>query len=80
MAPWLVRDEEYRTEETMPILAKSLSQKHGFHCTVLFSLGPNGTDYIDPSHSAGLVGLESLEQADLMIIGCVFAPEPVPGY
>ncbi len=31
-------DEEYRTEETMPMLAKILSQKHGFKCTVLFSL------------------------------------------
>ncbi len=28
-------DEEYRTEETMPMLAKILSQKHGFKCTVL---------------------------------------------
>ena len=29
-------DEEYRTEETMPMLAKILSQKHGFECKVLF--------------------------------------------
>ncbi len=65
-------DEEYRSEETMPMLAKILSQKHGFHCTVLFSLAPNGADYIDPNHSAGLVGLESLGKADLMIIGTRF--------
>ena len=25
-------DEEYRTEESMPMLAKILSQKHGFLC------------------------------------------------
>ena len=65
-------DEEYRTEETMPMLAKILSQKHGFKCTMLFSLGPDGADYIDPNHSAGLRGLEALADADLMIIGTRF--------
>ncbi len=65
-------DEEYRTEETMPMLAKILSQKHGFKCTVVFSLGPDGADYIDPNHSAGLRGLEALADADLMIIGTRF--------
>ena len=29
-------DEEYRTEESMPMLAKILSQKHGFEYKVLF--------------------------------------------
>ncbi|MCA8987921.1 MAG: ThuA domain-containing protein, partial [Planctomycetaceae bacterium] len=65
-------DEEYRTEETMPMLAKILSQHHGFHCTVLFSFGPEGADYIDPNNSQGLRGLEALNQADLMIIGTRF--------
>ena len=27
-------EEEYRTEESMPMLAKILSQKHGFECKV----------------------------------------------
>jgi hypothetical protein len=35
-------DEEYRSEETMPMLGKILSQKHGFKCTVLFAFGPDG--------------------------------------
>jgi len=65
-------DEEYRTEESMPMLGKILSQKHGFRCTVLFSLGPDGADYIDSNNSAGLRGLDSLDQADLMIIGTRF--------
>ena len=30
-------DEEYRSEEGLPMLAKILSQRHGFKCTVLFS-------------------------------------------
>jgi hypothetical protein len=65
-------DEEYRTEESMPMLGKILSQKHGFKCTVVFSMGPNNADYIDPNHSQGLRGLAALDSADLMIIGTRF--------
>jgi type 1 glutamine amidotransferase len=65
-------DEEYRTEESMPMLAKILSQHHGFNCTVLFSFGPDGADYIDPNNQKGLRGLEALHDADLMLIGTRF--------
>lgn len=64
-------DEEYRTEESMPMLGKILSQKHGFKCTVLFALSPDGK-YIDPNNSAGVRGWEALDTADLMIIGTRF--------
>src|SRR5262249_31066283 len=36
---FLSGDEEYRSEEGLPMLAKILSQRHGFKCTVLFALG-----------------------------------------
>jgi putative heme-binding domain-containing protein len=65
-------DEEYRTEESMPMLAKILSQKHGFRCTVLFALGPNEAEYIDPNNGRGIRGWEELDSADLMIIGTRF--------
>lgn len=65
-------DEEYRTEESMPMLGKILSQRHGFKCTVVFSLGPDGADYIDANNQQGLRGLEALDTADLMIIGTRF--------
>ncbi|MEQ1827917.1 MAG: ThuA domain-containing protein [Pirellula sp.] len=65
-------DEEYRSEESMPMLAKILSQKHGFRCTVVFSMGTDGADYIDPNNSQGLRGLSTLDSADLMIIGTRF--------
>lgn len=71
-------DEEYRTEETMPMLGKILSQKHGFKCTVLFALDPNG-DYIDPNNSQGVRGLETLDTADLMIIGTRFRKPDAAG-
>jgi putative heme-binding domain-containing protein len=64
-------DEEYRTEESMPMLAKILSQKHGFRCTVLFAMAAEG-DYIDPNASSGIRGWDSLADADLMIIGTRF--------
>jgi hypothetical protein len=64
-------DEEYRTEESMPMLAKILSQKHGFKCTVVFSYSADGS-YIDPNHQQGLKGLSALDSADLMLIGTRF--------
>jgi len=60
-------DEEYRSEEAMPMLAKILAVRHGFKCTVLFALNPaNGT--IDPNNSANIVGLEALGNADMMVL------------
>lgn len=64
-------DEEYRSEETMPMLAKILSQKHGFKCTVVFAWSEDGS-HIDPNNQTGLRGLSALDSADLMIIGTRF--------
>lgn len=65
-------DEEYRSEEVMPMLAKILSQKYGFKCTVIFAMGPDGADYIDSNNQQGLRGLAALDSADLMIIATRF--------
>ncbi|MEZ6040648.1 MAG: ThuA domain-containing protein [Planctomycetaceae bacterium] len=65
-------DEEYRSEESMPMLGKILSQRFGFRCTVVFSLGPDGADYIDANNQKGLRGLAALQSADLMIIATRF--------
>jgi type 1 glutamine amidotransferase len=60
-------DEEYRSEETLPQLAKILAERHGFRCTVLFAIDPNdGT--INPNRNDNILGLEALEKADLMVI------------
>ncbi|MDA1015579.1 MAG: ThuA domain-containing protein [Planctomycetota bacterium] len=64
-------DEEYRSEEAVPMLGKILSQRHGFTCTVLFSLDPN-KGYIDPNNQRNLPGLEALDDADLMIVATRF--------
>ncbi len=60
-------DEEYRSEESMPAMARILSARHGFTCRVLFSINPaNGT--IDPKIDNNIPGLEALKTADLMVV------------
>jgi type 1 glutamine amidotransferase len=59
-------DEEYRSEETLPQLAKILAKQHGFKCTVLFAIDKDGT--INPNVNNNIPGLEALKTADLMII------------
>jgi len=68
-------DEEYRTEETCPMLAKILSQRHGFDCTVLFAINPDG-GYIDSNYQKNIPGTEALDSADLLIIGTRFRQLP----
>lgn len=60
-------DEEYRSEESCPMLAKILSQHHGFRCTVLFAIDKN-TGYINPYQIDNIPGTEILETADLCIL------------
>ncbi len=59
-------DEEYRSEETLTQLGKILAVHHGFQCTVLYAIGPDGT--IDPLVTDNIPGLEALQSADLMVI------------
>ena len=60
-------DAEYHSEEALPQLAKILAVRHGFKCTVLFSINPaNGT--IDPRAKRNIPGLEALKTADLLIL------------
>ena len=56
---FLSGDEEYRSEEGLPMLAKLLSQRHGFKCTVLFALDPDGT--INPDNQDSLSDAEALD-------------------
>lgn len=68
-------DEEYRSEEALPQLAKILSKHHGFKCTVLFAIDPK-TGVINPNQKDNIPGLEALETADLMIIFTRFRDLP----
>jgi len=68
-------DEEYRSEEGMPQLAKILAVHHGFTCTVLFSINRE-TGEIDPETLDNIPGLEVLEDADLMVLFTRFRELP----
>lgn len=64
---FLAGDEEYRSEECLPMLAKILAVRHGFKCTVLFTVNPaDGT--IDPNNSTNLPGIETLADADMLVM------------
>jgi len=60
-------DEEYRSEELAPQLAKILTVHHGFKCTVLFAINKE-TGEIDPQTVDNIPGLEALDNADLMVL------------
>lgn len=72
----IAADQEYRSEESMPMMAKVLSTHHGFDCTVLFAVNEKGE--VDPTMPVypekgkefkehHIPGLEQLASADLVI-------------
>ena len=71
---FLTGDEEYRGEEGLPMLAKILSQRHGFKCTALFALDPDGT--INPDNNTSIPGIETLDTADGIVMMLRFRQWP----
>jgi type 1 glutamine amidotransferase len=72
-------DEEYRSEESGPMLGKILSETHGFNVRVCFAIDPEH-GYIDPNNQKNIPGLEALADADLMIISTRFRQLPHDQY
>lgn len=68
-------DEEYRSEEAMPMLGKLLAERHGFKCTVLFSINPE-TGEIDPNAQTNIPGMQAVDSADFVILGLRFRELP----
>ncbi len=68
-------DEEYRSEEALPMLAAILSKRYGFNCTVLFPIDP-ASGMIDAMYLGNIPGLENLRKADLMFIFTRFRELP----
>jgi putative membrane-bound dehydrogenase-like protein len=70
----IASDHEYRSEETIPALARILAKHHGFECTVLFGLDDKGEIQ---AGSSNIPGMEALEKADGLVIFTRFlAPAP----
>ena len=68
-------DEEYRSEEALPMLGKVLAAHHGFTCTVLFAIDPESGE-IDPEVQTNIPGLHHLESADMMVLFTRFRELP----
>ena len=68
-------DEEYRSEEALPMLGQILAQRVGFKCTVLFPINAE-TGEIDPNNQQHIPGMQHLKDADLVIMSLRFRQLP----
>lgn len=67
-------DDEYRSEEALPMLGKILALRHGFRCTVLFPVNDEGM--VQPNHQTNIPGMHLIKDADLLILGLRFRNLP----
>jgi len=79
----IAAEQEYRSEQSMPMLARILSQHHGFDCTVLFSVNDQGeadptleAPFKDKTKRHNIPGLEYLASADCVIWSSRFMQLP----
>lgn len=70
----LAGDEEYRSEEALPMLGQILARHHGFRCTVLFSVDDKGV--IDPKNQRSITNAAALDDADLILMSLRFRNWP----
>ena len=79
----IAAEQEYRSEQSMPMLAKILAERHGFDCTVLFALNQDGL--VDPTLKTraddkdvvhNIPGFEYVGTADLVILFTRFITLP----
>jgi len=71
---WLAGDEEYRSEESLPALARIMARRYGFKCSVFFTTNA-ATGFIEPG-SSNIAGLDALRTADLLVIFLRFQDFP----
>jgi type 1 glutamine amidotransferase len=60
-------DEEYRSEEALPMLAQLMATEHGFKCTVLFAIDPE-TGEVAPNEQTNIPGMHHLADADMLVM------------
>ncbi len=64
---FIAGDHEYRSEESLPAVARLLAKHHGFKCTVLFNIDPQSGDIVAGTPS-NIPHLEALDTADLAVV------------
>ena len=67
-------DEEYRSEEGLPMLGRLLSG-HGYEAVVLFSQDPE-TGEIDPENLSNIPGLHLIDDAEVLVLQLRFRELP----
>ena len=67
-------EEEYRSEESLPMMAKILNRETGAKVSICYSVDSLG--FINPNISDNITGLERLKTADLMIVFARFRALP----
>jgi type 1 glutamine amidotransferase len=60
-------DEEYRSEEALPMMAQVMAKHHGFKCTVLFAIDPE-TGFVTPNAQTNIPGMHHVETADMVVM------------
>ena len=68
-------DDEYRSEITLPMIAKILEAHHNMHCTVLYAVNDK-TGQRDPKYHSNIPGLEALKTADVAVFFVRFRTLP----
>src|SRR5262245_14273709 len=71
---FLSGDHEYRSEESLPALARILAKHYGFKCSVFFTTDPK-TGFVEPG-SSNVTGLDALKTADLLVVFLWFQEFP----
>ena len=71
---FLAGDHEYRSEETLPALARILAKHQGFKCTVLFNIDPATGEIV--AGNSNMPGIEALDTANLAVVFLRFQAFP----
>lgn len=72
---FIAGDHEYRSEESLPMLARIMARHHGFKCTVLFNIDPKSGEIVAGKPS-NIPGLDALKTADLAVVFLRFQDLP----
>src|SRR3954452_16898826 len=72
---FLAGDHEYRSEESLPAMARILAKNFGFKCTVLFDIDQASGEIV-AGISNNIPGTDALDTADLMVVFMRFQKLP----
>ena len=71
---FMAGDHEYRSEESLPALARILAKHQGFKCTVLFNIDQATGEIV--AGNSNMPGMEALDSADLAVVFLRFQDFP----